>query len=267
MRGPGEGDERDGGADGRRADGSAPGPGPGESGERSSGRGRSGKEESGTAEGRARRPVGDRRGGTEPPDPEPGSGGDGGNSGWRLFVRDVASSVFAVLLVGFFLFAVSGVWPPLVAVESGSMLPNMERNDLVFVMEEQRFPGERAEHGVVTARVGAETDYTKFGNPGDVIVYTADGDRGGTPIIHRAMFWVEAGENWCAAADPAYLGGLDADDPRCTADHAGFITKGDNNPSYDQATGLSGPVRPAWVVGTAEFKIPGLGWIRLQSGG
>jgi len=162
---------------------------------------------------------------------------------------------------------VSGVWPPLVAVESGSMLPNMERNDLVFVMEETRFPGERAEHGVVTARAGVETDYTKFGNPGDVIVYVADGDRGGTPIIHRAMLWAEAGENWCAAADPAHLGGLSPSDPRCVADHAGFITKGDNNPTYDQATGLSGPVRPAWVVGTAEFKIPGLGWIRLQSGG
>jgi signal peptidase len=184
-----------------------------------------------------------------------------------VFVRDVASSVFAVVLVGFFLFAVSGVWPPLVAVESGSMLPNMQRNDLVFVMEEERFPGERAQDGVVTARTGAETGYEKFDNPGDVIVYAADGDRGGTPIIHRAMFWVEAGENWCAAADPAYLGGLDPEDPRCVADHAGFITKGDNNPSYDQATGLSGPVRPEWVVGTAEFKIPGLGWIRLQSAG
>ena len=263
MSSPGEGDE----ADGSGTAGRAPPSGPADHGEHGpSGAPTPGDVESGASPDSARPGVGDRRGGAEPPDPEPGSGG-GGNGGWRLFVRDVASSVFAVVLVGFFLFAVSGVWPPLVAVESGSMLPNMERNDLVFVMEETRFPGERAEHGVVTARVGAETDYTKFGNPGDVIVYAADGDRGGTPIIHRAMLWVEAGENWCAAADPAYLGGLDPDDPRCVADHAGFITKGDNNPSYDQATGLSGPVRPAWVVGTAEFKIPGLGWIRLQSAG
>ena len=265
MRGPGEGDDE---ADGSGTAGGAPPSGPADR----EGRGPSGRATAGDGEpgdpggpgGPARRPAGD-RGGADPPDPEPAA--DGGGGGWRLFVRDVASSVLAVLLVGLFLFAVSGVWPPLVAVESGSMLPNMERNDLVFVMEEERVPGERAEQGVVTARVGAETGYEKFGNPGDVIVYAADGDRGGTPIIHRAMFWVEAGENWCVAADPAYLGGLDPDDSRCVADHAGFITKGDNNPSYDQATGLSGPVRPAWVVGTAEFKIPGLGWIRLQSGG
>ena len=256
MRGPGDGDGRGGGRDGSPA--GRPRSGPADSGERAPENVESGD--------RARRPVGDRRGGPDPPDPEPGTNG-GGNGGWRLFVRDVASSVFAVVLVGFFLFAVSGVWPPLVAVESGSMLPNMERNDLVFVMEEERFPGERAEYGVVTARVGAETGYTKFGNPGDVIVFAADGDRGGTPIIHRAMFWVEEGENWCTTADSAYLGALSPNDPRCVADHAGFITKGDNNPSYDQATGLTGPVRPAWVVGTAEFKIPGLGWIRLQSAG
>ena len=253
MRGPGEGDRRD----GRRADG--PASGPANPGDRATA-----EERTDAPEGRSRRPVGDRRG-TGSSDPERGSGS--GNSGWRLFVRDIASSVFAVLLVGFLLFAVSGVWPPLVAVESGSMLPNVERNDLVFVMEEERFPGERAEQGVVTAQRGAETGYQKFGNPGDVIVFAASGDKAGTPIIHRAMLWAEAGENWCTAADPAYLGGLDPDDPRCVADHAGFITKGDNNPSYDQATGLTGPVRPAWVVGTAEFKIPGLGWIRLQSAG
>ncbi|MFT4880366.1 MAG: signal peptidase [Natronomonas sp.] len=253
MRGPGEGDRRD----GRRADGPASGP-------TNSGGRTAGTDGVDAAEGQSRRPAEDRRG-AEPPDPEPGP--NSGDSGWRLFVRDIASSVLSVLLVGVLLFAVSGVWPPLVAVESGSMLPNMERNDLVFVMEEKRFPGERAEHGVVTARMGAETGYEKFGNPGDVIVYAASGDEASTPIIHRAMLWAEAGENWCVAADPAYLGGLDPDDPRCVADHAGFITKGDNNPSYDQATGLSGPVRPAWVVGTAEFKIPGLGWIRLQSAG
>jgi len=263
MSGPGEGDGRRGPRDGSAAGGSASGAA--DSGEGTPERGRPGEGSGGRR--RPRPSAGGQPGGSDPPDPEPGSGDRGGNGGWRLFVRDVASSVFAVLLVGFFLFAVSGVWPPLVAVESGSMLPNMERNDLVFVMEEERFPGERAEHGVVTAHAGAETGYEKFGNPGDVIVFVADGDRGGTPIIHRAMFWVEAGENWCAAADSTYLGGLDTGDPRCVADHAGFITKGDNNPSYDQATGLSGPVRPAWVVGTAEFKIPGLGWIRLQSAG
>jgi len=184
----------------------------------------------------------------------------------KLFVYDLLSSVLAVLVVGAYLFAVSGVWPPLVAVESRSMVPNMQVNDLVFVMEENRFPGEMAEPdtGVVTARAGAG-GYTKFGRAGDVIVFEPDGNGQTTPIIHRAMYWVDEGENWCAMGDPNHLRGLDPSDDECTADHAGFITKGDNNAVYDQATSRSGPVKPEWVVGTAEFRIPGLGWIRLST--
>jgi signal peptidase len=189
-----------------------------------------------------------------------------GQSDAKLFVYDLLSSVLAVAVVGAYLFAVSGVWPPLVAVESRSMVPNMQVNDLVFVMEEDRFPGEMAEPGtgVVTAQTGG-TSYTKFGGSGDVIVFEPDGNDRTTPIIHRAMYWVEAGENWCTSGDSEFLRGLDSGDERCTADHAGFITKGDNNAVYDQATSRSGPVKPEWVVGTAEFRIPGLGWIRLST--
>lgn len=184
----------------------------------------------------------------------------------KLFVYDLLSSVLAVVVVGAYLFAVSGVWPPLVAVESRSMVPNMQVNDLVFVMEEHRFAGEMEEPGtgVVAAQAGGAS-YRKFGNPGDVIVFEPDGNDRTTPIIHRAMYWVEEGENWCRRGSSDYLRGLDPGDERCTAGHAGFITKGDNNAVYDQATARSGPVRPEWIVGTAEFRIPGLGWIRLST--
>ena len=200
-------------------------------------------------------------------------------SEWRLFAYDLASSILAVMVVGAYLFAVSGVWPPLVAVESESMVPNMQVNDLVFVMEEERFPGEAAhgETGVVTAR--ATDDYRKFGQTGDVIVFAPQGNDRVTPIIHRAMFWVEEGENWYDRADKDYVGAADAcetDDDNstdtglknCPAPHDGFITKGDNNGLYDQAGrggAQTGPVKPAWVVGTAEFRIPGLGWVRLAT--
>ncbi|MFC7133141.1 MULTISPECIES: S26 family signal peptidase [Salinibaculum] len=185
----------------------------------------------------------------------------------RLFVYDLVSSVLAVLVVGAYLFAVSGVWPPLVAVESRSMVPNMQVNDLVFVMEEHRFPGEAAQPGtgVVTAHAASDGSYVKFGQPGDVIVFEPDGNERTTPIIHRAMYWVDAGENWCAMGDDSHLRGLDPGDEQCTADHGGFITKGDNNAVYDQATSRSGPVRPEWVIGTAEFRVPGLGWVRLST--
>lgn len=189
---------------------------------------------------------------------------------------DIASSIFVVAAIGGLLFAASGVWPPLVAIESGSMNPHMQQGDLVFVMEEQRFPGPGAEpeSGVVTAATGAETGYRMFGEYGDVIVYQPNGDDSETPIIHRAMLWVEDGENWYERADPDYRG--NADDCQelnyCPAPHAGFITKGDNpvsNDRYDQVmggNGLSEPVKPAWIMGTAETRVPWLGEVRLVSG-
>ena len=194
------------------------------------------------------------------------------DGGWLLFGRDLLVSISIVLLFGGYLFAISGVWPPMVAIESGSMEPNMERNDLVFVMDTDRFQPESAtdETGVVVAHDGADVGYSQFGNPGDVIVFAPGGKEEQTPIIHRAMFWVEEGENWLDRADEEFLGGVDscAQLSGCPAPHAGFITKGDDNQAYDQASAgrIGDPVRPEWVVGTAELRIPGAGWLRLQFG-
>ncbi|WP_435196965.1 S26 family signal peptidase [Natronomonas sp. EA1] len=191
-----------------------------------------------------------------------------------LYVREVATSVASVLALGLLLFAISGVWPPMVAVESSSMYPHMQTGDLIFVMEEHRLSPEFAvaETGVVTYQVGENQGYTKFKEPGDVIIYTRNDRAGTTPIIHRAMLWVEEGENWYDRANPAYLGSANNCDQLryCPAPHAGFITKGDNaqtNPQYDQVNGLSAPVKPSWVVGTAEARIPGLGFVKLCSSG
>ena len=191
-----------------------------------------------------------------------------------VYVRDVVTSVGAVLLVGLLLFAASGIWPPMVAVESTSMEPNMERGDLVFVMSEDRFvPDAAPSHageptGVVPADRATEVGYTEFDRPGDVIIYKRDGSDRETPVIHRAMLWVENGENWYDRANPGAVGNADSCRALqyCPAPHAGFITKGDNdvtNAQYDQVTGLSAPVKPAWVIGTAEFRVPYLGQIRL----
>ena len=195
---------------------------------------------------------------------------------WRTFAYDIVNSAVAVLLVGALLFAVSGVWPPMVAIESPSMTPQMQTGDLVFVMEETRFPGEGAHEGtgVVTARTGETTDadHRKFQRQGDVIVYEPRGNGETTPIIHRAMFWVNESENWYEKADKQAIGRYDACGgtpgealPNCPAPHGGFVTKGDANARYDQVDDLSGPVKPAWVVGTAEVRVPLLGCIRLRS--
>lgn len=181
-------------------------------------------------------------------------------------VRDFAVGVMFVVLIGLFLFAISGVWPPLVVVESGSMEPHMSKGDLVFVLEEHRFaPGTSIEGtGVVTYRCAASHDtYRKFGGYGDVIVFDSNGD-GGTPIIHRAHFWVNGSENWYAKANPNYLDGQSCKAiDNCPAPHSGFITKGDHNPTYDQIEGRSDPVRPKWIRGAAEVRVPLLGHVRL----
>lgn len=225
--------------------------------------------------------IGDRSG--SPNGASPGGGGwvhrlRTADSGALIYVRDVLTSVAIVLAIGVLLFTISGVWPPMVAVESGSMEPNMERGDLIFIVDNGRFVPEGAidtpdgSTGVVPADVAAERDRTTFDRPGDVIVFRPNGNAGQTPIIHRAMLWVEGGENWYDRADPGATGGAEdcAALNHCPAPHAGFITKGDNevtNANYDQASRLSAPVRPEWVVGTAELRVPYLGHVRLLFSG
>jgi len=146
----------------------------------------------------------------------------------------------------------------------------MNVNDMVFVMDADRFPPEAAHGstGVVTAAGGAERGYTRYGRAGDVIIFEPGGDEDQTPIIHRAMLWVEEGENWYDRANESHLGsaGSCAELSSCPAPHNGFITKGDANGRYDQASigNANAPVKPDWVVGTATVRIPRLGWFRLR---
>ncbi|WP_233357360.1 S26 family signal peptidase [Halococcoides cellulosivorans] len=186
-------------------------------------------------------------------------------------VYDLFSAVGIVVFVVAFLLAISGIWPPLVAIESGSMSPHIQKGDLAFVMEESRFPGENAVAGtgVVTHETGQEGDYRSFQRSGDVIVYQPNGNAEKTPIIHRAMMYVEEGENWYDRANGSWIGGADGceDLSTCPAPHDGFITGGDSNGYYDQKSpsSLSTVVKPEWVVGRAMGKIPHLGKIRLRA--
>jgi signal peptidase len=197
------------------------------------------------------------------------------DEGIVAFTREFARSALAVLLVGLLLFGVSGVWPPMVAVESPSMEPHMQPGDLVFLMDEHRLvPGTaEAGTGVATYQAVRESDssYRRFGDYGDVIVYTTPERSaiGRPPIIHRARLWVEEGENWYDRANPDHVRASECGDTvreglrYCPAPHDGFITMGDANPYYDQSQGLSPPVRPSWIRGTAEVRVPWLGCVRL----
>ena len=182
----------------------------------------------------------------------------------KLFVkggagRVVLKDLFVVILIGGLLFGISGVWPPLVAIESGSMEPNLQEGDLVFLMAVQ--VGEGKIEDVKTRREGE--NYYKFGERGDVIVFNAEGSAD-LPVILRVEFWVDEGEDWYDRGNPKWVVGKNCDMmPNCPSPHAGYITKGDNNGNYAQADGISGPVRPSWVKGTAEIRIPWMGYIKL----
>lgn len=160
----------------------------------------------------------------------------------------------------------------MVAVQSGSMEPNMERTDLILVMDTERVAGggAHAETGIVPAETAEQTAYTRFGEPGDVVIYYPNGERSDGQIIHRAMFWVESGENWVDSgrANEEYMrGSTCAQVQNCPAPHAGFITKGDANPVYDQAAGISEPVQGEWIRAKGQVRVPYLGWVRLAATG
>jgi signal peptidase len=151
------------------------------------------------------------------------------------------------------------------------MEPNIMTGDLVFVMEEHRFASDYQiqDTGVATAQGSYGTGYRKFGLPGDVIVYEPDGDENAVPVIHRAAFWVNQSEDWTDKAQDRFLAERTscAQMTNCPAPHDGFITLGDANGRYDQVGGqpTSAPVKPAWVIGTAEFNLPSIGFLRLRA--
>jgi len=147
--------------------------------------------------------------------------------------RGIIIALIAVIIVQSVAIAGIVLADPQVATvkPTGSMEPTLEGGDLVVTVES----------GDVSA--------------GEVIVYERGG--GGEPVIHRAMFHVEAGENWYERADTQYLAGADscADLNHCPAPRDGWITKGDGNAMYDQAGGVA-PVEREWVVGEAVFVVP-----------
>ncbi len=172
------------------------------------------------------------------------------------FVRDIILILLVVAGIGIVLFGVSGTWPALVAVESGSMEPNLPTYSLVFVVDENRFGD-----WMTQDEAEAADTHKVFNEYGDVIVYQPNGMKGVTPIIHRAITTVTKEE--------AQALGFTGD-----AAHRGVITKGDNeitNPYPDQfgsfpSYGISRmePVKEEWIVGKAVFAIPLIGWVPLH---
>lgn len=185
-------------------------------------------------------------------------------------VRDFAVSGIVIILLAVLMFSYTGLWPPFVSVVSDSMEPNLERGDLVLVVEPDRAsaPGGYEHYGIVTHEQGQQTGHTSFGDNGNVILFTPnDGSIEGKEIIHRAMFYVEEGEDWYERADDEYITDYSCDSLNyCPAPNSGFITKGDANGYYDQSRGISGPVPEDDIRGVAKFDVPYLGHVRIILG-
>jgi len=117
-----------------------------------------------------------------------------GSDPLKLLVRELllAVSMIGLLILG--LYAHTGSMPPLVVVESSSMIHDIDgevgsidAGDLVLVHN-------RDYETIVTFAEATEEGnphfgYAKHGLEGDVIIYKKNGE-GGTPIIHRAIMEV-----------------------------------------------------------------------------
>ena len=220
-----------------------------------------------------------------------------------LFLRDAAVAAIFVASVLLAMYAYTGLWPPLVVVESDSMMHSDENvsqlgaidtGDMVLVKDVDR-PDD-----VITYMEGVVNGHRTYGDFGDVIVYKKNGDDGSTPIIHRAMVYLEANPNGSyrcealrdAPADKWSVGDEDdawdyltstltiynvgyrdvsvginialilSDQRGDPAD--GFITRGDHNTNIDQAyRATATPVNIDWVVGKARGEIPWFGLLKL----
>ncbi len=102
----------------------------------------------------------------------------------------MAVVIIVAVVLGAYLYTQN--WPPLVVVESGSMqhgpqdVPGLiNAGDIVLV---QKVP---VPSGVVTYVQGLGSGYTSYGEYGDVILYYPNGDTGATPVVHRAILWLE----------------------------------------------------------------------------
>jgi len=120
---------------------------------------------------------------------------NGGPPGWKRALWDIlkdvlVAAIIMVLIIGT-MYGYTGNWPPLVVVQSGSMMHGadsslgvIDTGDLVMVKEIN------SRDDIITYIEGQQNGHETYGSYGDVVVYRKNGQQG-TPVIHRALMWVE----------------------------------------------------------------------------
>mgnify|MGYP001222439434 CR=1 FL=1 len=222
------------------------------------------------------------------------------------WIREASLAVGLVFLLLGSMWISTGSFPPMVVVESQSMMHDSEGSigsidpgDLILVMNKDRVD--------IVTFVEATQDgnehygYESHGMPGDVIIYRKNGGQD-TPVIHRALLEVvRNGTGWDVPGtslrnvetvsltldyECSYHGGtynlrVEGWEP----ESSGFLTSGDNNfggcmidqpaaNSQGQGGGLvdenGNPVEPVlddWIVGVASSEVPWIGTIKLATSG
>lgn len=183
---------------------------------------------------------------------------------WKSYILEfIESALYFILIFTIVVgipFMISGVWPPFVSILSESMEPNINTGDMVFVVDNERYTDNTVYGGVNTMENETRKSFNEYG---DVIVFNRDGDNSSVPVIHRAAFYVEEDENWIHRANKNKLSSLSCNEiENCPAPNEGIITIGDNNKGYDQAAGITKPVKEDWIIARAQYRIPLLGLIR-----
>ena len=221
-------------------------------------------------------------------------------------VREGSLALGLVVLLLGSMWISTGSFPPMVVVESGSMMHDedgsvgaIDPGDLILVMNKNRAD-------VVTfveaTEVGNENfGHESHGSPGDVIIFSKNGGLD-TPVIHRALLEVvQNGSGWdvpgttlrnvqtvtwtldidCSSFHGSYNLRIEDWEPN----HSGFLTSGDNNADgcmIDQSgVSSNGPasgmrdsnnepveaVKDEWIVGIASSEVPWIGSIKLITSG
>ena len=209
--------------------------------------------------------------------------------------RDVGLALGIVFILFLAAYFYSGNWPPVVLIESGSMehsddtstlrTGTIDTGDLVLVKKVE----ERDD--IITFLEGRKEGHKTYGDFGDVIVYHKNGLEGGTPVIHRAMAWVEVtqvlGETRYIVEDYPHefsvstginIPDIGAEEVGKTGSKygelkwSGYLTKGDSdgNAAVDQKPALFDiqrqPVQPVqvdFIIGKARGEIPWMGMLKL----
>lgn len=228
--------------------------------------------------------------------------GEGGKKKLKpvmLFLRDAGIALAFVACILLAMYAYTGLWPPLVVVESESMMHSednvsyigvIDTGDLVLVKSVDSVPD------IETYMEGYASGHRTYGDYGDVIIYRINGLEDRTPIIHRAIIYLEVNdgggfraeslrdvpEDKWATSDPddtwddltsvlriLHVGFQDETvtiDTSRLSRSSGFITKGDHNDVVDQSySGRATPVDSSWVIGKARGEIPWFGLLKLWS--